>query len=80
MTRHNPYALDRLWPPELHAAYASMPRNRQGHVVALPFTPDRELVQQEAAWREWCAKTPKSLWPVWVDTWKDVKKLRERRG
>ena len=80
MTRPNPYALDRLWPPETHAAYASMPKNRQGHVVSLPYTPDRDLAAAETAWREWCAVTPKALWPTWVDTWKDVKRLRERRG
>jgi hypothetical protein len=38
-------------------------------VVSLFYVPPAQLPAYEAAWREWLAKTPKWLWPEWVDAW-----------
>lgn len=58
------------------AAYLTMPTNRDGHVVALAFVPPGQVAEYEARWRDWCARTPKHLWPDWIGRWKDVKRLR----
>lgn len=76
MKRHNPYSLDRLWPDETHAAYKSMPTNKQGVIVGLPHTPDALVPAAEQQWRDWCSRTPRHLWPTWINNWADVKRLR----
>lgn len=58
------------------AAYATMPRTRDGFVIALEFVPFGQVGEYEARWRDWLAKHPKHLWPTWVSRWKDVKRLR----
>jgi hypothetical protein len=50
-------------------AYLSMPKTRDGHVVSLFYCPPGQLAAYEAAWRDWLAKTPKWLWPEWVEPW-----------
>jgi hypothetical protein len=74
--RPNPYSLGRIWDDATRDAYTSMPLNRAGVCVGLPHTPDAAVPAAEQQWREWCAKTPRHLWPVWVDGWADVKRLR----
>lgn len=76
MKRPNPYSLARLWPPETLDAFRAMPTNKAGVIVGLPHTPDKDVPAQEALWRAWCAKTPRHLWPVWIDSWADVKRQR----
>ena len=76
MKRKNPYSLHRTWDDDTRAAYASMPTNRAGTVVGLPHTPDKDVPAAETAWREWAKRTPRHLWPVWMDSWADVKKAR----
>jgi hypothetical protein len=76
MKRHNPYSLDRRWDEATTNAYTSMPLNRAGVVVGLVHTPDKDVPAQEAAWRAWCAKTPRHLWPVWIDGWAELKRKR----
>ena len=54
---------------ELAEARLSMPKTDSGYVVSLFYVPPSQLPAYEAAWREWLAKTPKWLWPEWVDAW-----------
>lgn len=61
---------------EEKAAYASMPLNKFGNVVALPYVPDGQVREYEARWREWLTRTPKTLWPEWVGNWANVKRIR----
>jgi hypothetical protein len=76
MIRPNPYSLSKPWSDSTLKAFQSMPTNKAGMVVGLPHTPDALVPAAEQQWREWCAKTPKHLWPVWADSWADTKRLR----
>jgi hypothetical protein len=76
MLRKNPYSLSRTWDDDTRAAFQSMPLNRYGVCVGLPHTPDKDVPAAEKQWREWCAKTPKRLWPAWIDGWADTKRMR----
>jgi hypothetical protein len=69
----NPYALDKLWPKETHEAYISQPLYK-GYIVSLFSVKDKDLPRMEQQWREWCAKHPKSLWPVHIHQWAEHKK------
>ena len=63
---------------DFEAAYLSMPKNRDGHVVSLFYVPRGQLAAYEQQWRDWLAEHPKRLWPDWVDAWAE-KRTRELR-
>jgi hypothetical protein len=69
----NPYSTSRIWPPEVHAAYASMPKNKFGQTVSLFYALPNELVRLENEWREW-AKKHKGLHPKWFKDWAEHKR------
>lgn len=62
--RANPYSTHHPWDEQTHAAYADMPKNRNGHNDHLS---ERSTPAHEEQWRKWCAKWPKHLWPLSVD-------------
>ena len=72
----NPYSTAHLWDEATRAAHSSMPTTGQGHVVSLLYLEQREALRMEPLWREWCRKTPKHLWPLWLSRWPDHKRLR----
>lgn len=74
-TGPNPYSLHKLWSPEVHQAYLSMPKNNLGYVIALQYLEPREALRMEPLWKEWCQSHPKNLWPLWIFGWKDYKRL-----
>jgi hypothetical protein len=78
-SRVNPYSLNHRWDEATHSAFKSMPLHG-GYVVALDFLSPKDVPAFENQWRDWCRVTPKHLWPVWLDGWKERKAMRERRG
>jgi len=76
--RVNPYSLNRIWPDEVLDAYKSMPLYG-GYTVALDYVKAKDVAAMESMWRDWCRVTPKHLWPVWLDGWKERKAMRERK-
>lgn len=64
MTRANPYSTHRLWDAQTLAAYEDMPKDRAGRNYHLHTEAEPWL---EEAWRKWCQKWPRELWPLSVD-------------
>ena len=50
-----------------------------GYTVALDYVKAKDVAAMESMWRDWCRVTPKHLWPVWLDGWKERKAMRERK-
>ena len=74
--RPNPYSLAHPWSEETRSAHQSMPL-LGGHVIALDYVEGKALESYEEAWRQWCKKTPRFLWPTWLEGWKDRKAMRK---
>lgn len=59
MQRPEPFSTHRPWSPELHDAYRDQPLRGQYH-----FALDETCSPAEIdAWRAWCKRWPKALWP-----------------
>ena len=57
-------------------ARKTMPRVTGDWIVGLPWCVDKDVRRTEPLWREWCKANPKHLWPDWLDTWADVRRMR----
>ena len=75
--RVNPYSVSHRWPEATLDAFKSMPLYG-GYVVALDFVKPKDLPTQEDAWRDWCKRSPRHLWPTWLDGWADRKARKAR--
>ena len=73
--RPNPYTTHKPWDEATYAARQAMP-TYHGYVVALDYVGERDVAAQEAAWREFCRSQPRHLWPTWLDSWAQRKRLR----
>ena len=62
---------------EQKAARETMPKTVSGSIVALQYLNDKTALAMEPAWREWCGKNPRRLWPDFLDTWADEKRRRK---
>jgi hypothetical protein len=61
---------------EQQAARLTMPKTVSGSIVALQYLNDKTAMAMEPAWREWCGKNPRRLWPDFLDSWADDKRRR----
>jgi hypothetical protein len=61
---------------EQKAARETMPKTVAGSIVALQYLNDKTAMAMEPAWREWCGKHPRRLWPDFLDSWADDKRRR----
>lgn len=59
-------------------AYESMPKTLGGFVVNLFDIPEGQRERYAAEWREWCRKTPRHLWPDWIELWSKYQKAKRK--